>query len=131
MTMLELLATDPNYSKFVEAMTAAGIAEPEADAPQTWFVPTNAAFDAADQTILEGFMDNLLPFHTANGVMLAADLAADDNGEIDTTAGEPLTLSSVNVTTPDVEASNRVIPATDPVLALSLITIRRARPAPQ
>ena len=28
MTMLELLATDPNYSKFVEAMTAAGIAEP-------------------------------------------------------------------------------------------------------
>jgi arabinogalactan oligomer/maltooligosaccharide transport system substrate-binding protein len=122
MTMLELLATDPNYSKFVEAMTAAGIAEPAADAPQTWFVPTNAAFDAADQTILEGFMDNLLPFHTANGVMLAADLAADDNGEIDTTAGEPLTLSSVNVTTPDVEASNGVIHVIDTVLVPPTVT---------
>ena len=115
-TMLELLATDPNFSKFVEAMNAAGIADPAADSPQTWFVPTNAAFDAADQNIVGGFMASLLPYHAINGALKAADITGDEDGRIDTVAGEPLQVADISISTPDVEASNGVIQVVDTVL---------------
>jgi len=121
-TMSELLASDPNFSTFVEAWTASGLTEATADAPVTLFVPTNAAFEALDQDQLAAFMADptgnlarILQYHIASGAMMAADLSADEDGRISTTAGEPLDVTALNITTPDIETANGVIHVIDTV----------------
>ncbi|MBX7253008.1 MAG: extracellular solute-binding protein [Candidatus Promineofilum sp.] len=121
-TIAELLGSDPNFSTFVAAWTASELAESTADAPATVFVPTNAAFEAMDAAQLEGFMADptgdmarILQYHIVNGAMKAADVTADEDGMLDTLAGEPLDVSQLNLVTTDVEASNGVIHVIDAV----------------
>ena len=121
-TIAELLATDPNFSTLVQAYTDSGLAEPTADAPVTIFAPTNAAFEAMDQDMLAQFtadptgdMARVLQYHVVNGAMKAADVSADEDGMLDTQAGEPLDVSQLNLVTTDVEASNGVIHVIDAV----------------
>ncbi len=121
-TIAELLGSDPNFSTFVEAWTASELAESTADAPATVFVPTNAAFEAMDAAQLEGFMADptgdmarILQYHIVSGAMMAADVTADEDGMLDTLAGEPLDVSQLNLVTTDVEASNGVIHVIDAV----------------
>jgi maltose-binding protein MalE len=121
-TIGELLGADPNFSTLVEAMTAAGITEPAPDAPGTIFAPTNAAFEAMDPAMLERFMADptgelfrVLQYHLVSGAVKAADLESDEDGRVDTAAGEPLDLANVNVTSPDIEGSNGVIHVIDTV----------------
>ena len=96
MTMAELLGSDPNFSTLVEAMTAAEMAEPTAEAPVTLFAPTNAAFEALDPAMLEelmadptGDLARILQYHVVNGAMMSADVTADEDAMLDTVAGEP------------------------------------------
>ena len=122
MTMVELLSADPNFSSLVEAFTASGLTEPAADAPGTLFAPTNAAFEALDPAQLEAFMADptgdlarILQYHMVNGAVMAADATADEDGMLDTTAGEPLDLAALNLTQTDIETANGVIHVIDAV----------------
>ena len=121
-TMTELLAGDPNFSTLVEAFTASGLTEPAADSPGTLFAPTNAAFEALDPAMLEelmadptGDLARILQYHMVSGAVMAADATADEDGLIDTAAGEPLDLSALNLVTTDIETSNGVIHVIDAV----------------
>ena len=122
MTMVELLSADPNFSTLVEAFTASGLTEPAADAPGTLFAPTNAAFEALDPAQLEAFMADptgalarILQYHMVSGAVMAADATADEDGMINTAAGEPLDLSALNLVTTDIETANGVIHVIDTV----------------
>lgn len=113
-SVFALLSENPDFSTLSEAIATAGLEEPAADAPVTLFAPTNAAFEAMDPAMLERFTADptyFLQFLTANGAVKSADLG----DRIDTVAGEPLDLTAVNVTTPDVEGSNGVIQVIDTV----------------
>jgi len=122
MTMSELLAGDPNFSTFGEAWAASGLTEATAEAPATLFAPTNAAFEALDPAMLEelmadptGDLARILQYHVVNGATMAADVTADEDGMLDTTAGEPLDVSALNLVATDIEASNGVIHVIDAV----------------
>jgi maltose/maltodextrin transport system substrate-binding protein/arabinogalactan oligomer/maltooligosaccharide transport system substrate-binding protein len=117
-----LLSEDPNFSTLVAAITAAEIAEPGPDAPITLFAPTNAAFEALPEGTLDelladpaGDLTRILQYHIVNGAVLAADVTADEDGMVDTLAGEPLDLAALGLVTTDVEASNGVIHVIDAV----------------
>lgn len=122
-TMLELLGSDPNFSKLVDALKAAGIEDPAADSPVTLFAPTNAAFDALDPDTLARFMADpagsltrVLQYQMVNGALSASDVAAADGGRLDTVAGEPVSVADLVVAAPDIEASNGVIHVVSSVL---------------
>ncbi|CUS04423.2 Putative ABC transporter substrate binding protein (modular protein) [Candidatus Promineifilum breve] len=122
MTMVELLSADPNFSTLVAAFTASELTEPAADAPGTLFAPTNAAFEALDPAQLEAFMADptgdlarILQYHMVSGAVMAADATADEDGMLDTAAGEPLDLAALNLTQTDIETSNGVIHVIDAV----------------
>ena len=121
-TMTELLAGDPNFSTLLEAFGASGLTEPAADSPGTLFAPTNAAFEALDPAMLEelmadptGDLARILQYHMVSGAVMAADATADEDGMLDTAAGEPLDLSQVNLVTTDIETANGVIHVIDAV----------------
>jgi maltose/maltodextrin transport system substrate-binding protein/arabinogalactan oligomer/maltooligosaccharide transport system substrate-binding protein len=118
-----LLSENPNFSTLVEAITAAGIQEPAPDSPVTIFAPTNDAFAAVDPALMERFLADpsgeltrILQYHLVNGAVKAADVAADEDGRVDTLAGEPLDLASLGLVTTDIEGSNGVIHVIDSVL---------------
>ena len=122
MTMAQLLASDPNFSTLVEALTASELAEPTAEAPATLFAPTNAAFEALDPAMLEDLMADptgdlarILQHHMLGGAMMAADVTADEDGLLDTPAGEPIDVSQLNLVATDIETANGVIHVIDAV----------------
>lgn len=117
-----LLSEDPNFSTLVEAITAAGLEEPGPDAPVTIFAPTNEAFAAVDPAVLEalladptGDLTRVLQYHLVSGAVKAADVAADEDGIVNTVAGEPLELANLGLVTTDIEGSNGVIHVIDAV----------------
>ena len=117
-----LLSEDPNFSTLVAAITAAGIEEPGPDAPVTLFAPTNAAFEALPEGMVDelladptGNLTRILRYHLVNGAVMAADVTADEDGLVDTLAGEPLTLANLGLVATDIEASNGVIHVIDAV----------------
>ena len=92
-----LLSEDENFSTLVAAITAAEIAEPGPDAPITLFAPTNAAFEALPEGMVDelladpaGDLTRILQYHIVNGAVKAADVGADEDGFVDTLAAEPL-----------------------------------------
>ncbi len=121
-TMAELLSADPNFSTLVAAITAAEIAEPAPESPATLFAPTNAAFEALPEGTLDelladpaGDLTRILQYHIVNGAVMAADVTADEDGMVDTLAGEPLDLAALGLVATDIEASNGVIHVIDAV----------------
>ena len=117
-----LLSENPNFSTLVEAITAAGIEEPGPDAPVTIFAPTNEAFAAVDPALMERFLADpsgeltrVLQYHIVNGAQLAEAVTADEDGRLDTLAGERIDLANFGLVTTDIEASNGVIHVIDTV----------------
>ena len=117
-----LLSEDENFSTLVAAITAAEIAEPGPDAPITLFAPTNAAFEALPEGMVDelladpaGDLTRILQYHIVNGAVKAADVGADEDGFVDTLAAEPLDLSALGLVATDIEASNGVIHVIDAV----------------
>ena len=117
-----LLSEDENFSTLVAAITAAGIAEPGPESPITIFAPTNAAFAALPEGMVDelladpaGDLTRILQYHLVNGAVMAADVTADEDGLVDTLAAEPLDLATLGLVATDIEASNGVIHVIDAV----------------
>jgi uncharacterized surface protein with fasciclin (FAS1) repeats len=128
-TVLEVAASDPQFSTFVQAVEAAGLEQTIAlPGPITVFAPTNEAFEA----LPDGLLDELLKpankepltfivsYHVVEDEITSDDL----DGEVTALSGQKLELSgaeggSVNgvaVVQADIESSNGVVHAIDEVL---------------
>jgi uncharacterized surface protein with fasciclin (FAS1) repeats len=123
------LATD-GFSTLVAAVQAAGLVEVlQGEGPFTVFAPTDAAFAALPEGLLEklllpenqALLVRILTYHVVAGQVLAADVVA---GDVATVEGQNITLAiangvtvnGANVTLADVLASNGVIHVIDAVL---------------
>lgn len=115
-------STDPTFATLAAALTAANLVETlQGDGPFTVFAPTDAAFDAVNQTWLGNLIDDtvnltkVLKYHVVEGKVMSSDLS---NGTVMTLEGTNLTvlvdatgvyINDVMVATEDVECSNGVI----------------------
>lgn len=140
-TIVDVAASNEDFSTLVAAVEAAGLTEALADpeATLTVFAPTNEAFDAALEalglTAEELLADTetlttILTYHVLGEVVTSSDIAAAGAEEIpvEPLSGEELTVvvgddgtvsfadQTATVTTADIEASNGVIHVIDAVL---------------
>ncbi len=129
-TIVEVASANDDFSTLVEAVSAAGLVETlSGEGPFTVFAPTNAAFDALPEGLLEKLLlpENkevlvaILTYHVVAGKVMAADVKAGDvasvqgeNITIDTASG--VKVNTANVTSTDVPASNGVIHVIDAVI---------------
>ena len=130
--IVQLAASDKNFSKLVAAVKAAGLAEALASpGPFTLFAPTDAAFAKLPAGTLEKLLNpankttlqKILKYHLVSGAVLAADVRS---GKVASVEGSQLeivvskgsvTVSGAKVIKTDSIASNGVIHSIDQVLA--------------
>ena len=130
-TIVEVAQANPDFSTLVAAVTAAGLGETlSGEGPFTVFAPTNAAFEALPEGLLEKLLlpenkDTLvkiLTYHVVAAKVMAADVAAGDVTTVEgstfavTTDGGVKINGDTTVTATDVEASNGVIHVIDKVI---------------
>ncbi|MGA1362420.1 MAG: fasciclin domain-containing protein [Ilumatobacteraceae bacterium] len=130
-TIVEVAQANPDFSTLVAAVTAAGLGETlSGEGPFTVFAPTNAAFEALPEGLLEKLLlpenkDTLvkiLTYHVVGAKVMAADVAAGDVTTVEgstfavTTDGGVTINGDTTVTATDVEASNGVIHVIDKVI---------------
>jgi uncharacterized surface protein with fasciclin (FAS1) repeats len=129
-TIAEVASANDDFSTLVAALGAADlVATLSGNGPFTVFAPTNAAFAAlpdglVDKLLLPEYKDVLiaiLTYHVVAGKVLAADVKAGDvasvqgeNITVTTTGG--VKVNSANVIATDVAASNGVIHVIDAVI---------------
>ncbi|WP_050931560.1 fasciclin domain-containing protein [Aestuariivita boseongensis] len=133
--IVEIAASDPNFSTLVAAISAAGLADTlSGPGPFTVFAPTNAAFNAlpagtVDNLLLPENVDTLrsiLTYHVVPGQVTSdqligqrLDVATVQGGTVRIDAANKLGTVKVNdatVTQADIIASNGVIHVIDKVL---------------
>lgn len=130
-TIVDVASGNDDFSTLVTAVDAAGLVETlSGDGPFTVFAPTNDAFDALPDGVLdalllpenEGVLTSILTYHVLEGEV-TSDMVTD--GDVATVEGQSITLSTeggvtindtATVIIPDVDASNGVIHAIDAVL---------------
>jgi uncharacterized surface protein with fasciclin (FAS1) repeats len=129
-TIVDVAIAAGDFSTLVAAVQAAGLVDTlSSEGPFTVFAPTDAAFAALPEGVLEKLLlpENLdvlvsiLTYHVVSGTVLAADVAA---GQVATVQGEDITLATeggvtvngANVVAVDVLASNGVIHVIDAVI---------------
>jgi len=129
-TIVDIAVASDDFTTLVAAVQAAGLVEVlQGDGPFTVFAPTDAAFAALPEGLLEKLLlpENLevlvsiLTYHVVAATVLAADVAAGDvasvQGENITIATEGgVTVNGANVIAVDVLASNGVIHVIDAVI---------------
>jgi uncharacterized surface protein with fasciclin (FAS1) repeats len=130
-TVVDVAVANEDFSTLVAAVTAAGLAETlSGPGPFTIFAPTNAAFEALPEGLVEKLLlpenkDTLvkiLTYHVVGKQVLAADVAAGDVTTVEgstfavTTDGGVKINGSSTVTATDVMGSNGVIHVIDAVL---------------
>ena len=125
------------FSTLVAAITAAGLGDAlSGEGPFTVFAPTNAAFEALPEGLLEKLLlpenkevlAQILKYHVVAAKVMAADVAA---GDVETLEGSTFTIATeggvmvntANVTSTDVPASNGVIHVIDAVLVPASIDV--------
>lgn len=129
-TIAEVASANDDFSTLVAALDAADLVETlSGEGPFTVFAPTNAAFDALPEGLVEKLLlpENkevlvaILTYHVVAGKVMAADVKAGDvasvqgeNITIDTASG--VKVNTANVTATDVAASNGVIHVIDAVI---------------
>ena len=118
------------FSTLVAALTAASLVETlQGEAPFTVFAPTDDAFAALPEGLLEklllpenvGVLTSILTYHVVSGKVMSTDVMA---GDVPTVEGSNITLGTTDgvqvndatVLIADVAASNGVIHAIDKVL---------------
>jgi uncharacterized surface protein with fasciclin (FAS1) repeats len=127
-TILEVATEAGNFTTLAALLTEADlVATLSGEGPFTVFAPTDQAFEAVPQEILDlvgsdkELLTTVLTYHVVAGRVLSSDLS---NGQVvETVAGATLTVKieggkvllvdgagqEIEVTTPDIEASNGVI----------------------
>jgi uncharacterized surface protein with fasciclin (FAS1) repeats len=129
-TIVEVASANPDFSTLVAAVDAAGLVETlSGEGPFTVFAPTNAAFDALPEGLLDALLlpenkdalTSILTYHVVSGEVMAADVTA---GDVATVEGSTIAITTdggvkvndANVTATDVDASNGVIHVIDAVI---------------
>ncbi|MCU0277344.1 MAG: fasciclin domain-containing protein [Candidatus Nanopelagicales bacterium] len=130
-TIVDVAASNPDFTTLVAAVEAAGLAETlSGEGPFTVFAPTNAAFEALPEGLVDKLLlpenkevlTQILTYHVVAGEVLSTDIQP---GEVPTVEGEDLTIkvkdgtvtvNGATVEAADVEASNGVIHVIDEVL---------------
>ena len=129
-TIVDVASANADFSTLVEAVVAADLAETlSGEGPFTVFAPTNDAFAALPEGLLEKLLlpENkdvlvaILTYHVVAGEVMAADVTA---GDVASVQGENITVTTdggvkvntANVVTTDVDASNGVIHVIDAVI---------------
>ncbi len=120
-----------DFDTLVTALTAAELVEAlRGDGPFTVFAPTDDAFAALPDGVLETLLDNpdiltkVLLYHVVEGAVMAADAIALDGESvatlegqmIDITADDGVFINDAEVVAADIECTNGVIHAIDSVL---------------
>ncbi|HRW62663.1 MAG TPA: fasciclin domain-containing protein [Bacteroidales bacterium] len=129
--IVQLAQSTASLSTLVTAITTADLATTlKGTGPFTVFAPSNEAFAALDEGVLETLLANpevlaeVLQYHVVSGKVMSSDLS---NGNVQTLlsgktisvaiSGSTVTLNgSATVATADVEASNGVVHIIDEVL---------------
>lgn len=130
-TITEIVNANEDFSTLGVALEITGL-DALLDAPGTYtvFAPTNAAFEALPDGVLDALVNDpdtlsgVLAYHAAGEVLFAADVVALDS--ITTLNGQDITVEVIDgnvvlngvamVVTPDIEASNGVVHVIDAVL---------------
>jgi uncharacterized surface protein with fasciclin (FAS1) repeats len=132
-TVVDVAASDDDFSILVEAIETAGLSETlAATGPVTVFAPTNAAFEALPEGTLDellmpenrDLLQQILAYHVVQEEVTSDQVATS---EVPTAAGVPLnimvdeatgdvTVNNAQVVQTDIMASNGVIHAVDQVI---------------
>jgi uncharacterized surface protein with fasciclin (FAS1) repeats len=134
-TIVDIAASNPDFSTLVTAVQAAGLAETLAGpGPYTVFAPTNDAFAKLPAGTVETLLEpankdqltSILTYHVVPAEVMAADVTA---GDVTTVNGATFSVSTdggviisdgqggtANVVQTDIVASNGVIHVIDAVL---------------
>ena len=129
-TIVDIAASNPDFSTLVTALTEAGLVDTlQGEGPFTVFAPTNAAFDALPEGQLAALLANkeqlaaVLTYHVVAGKVMASDVvnltsATSVQGEpiAITASADGVKVNDANVTATDIEASNGVIHVIDRVI---------------
>jgi uncharacterized surface protein with fasciclin (FAS1) repeats len=136
-TVVDVAASDQNFSTLVTAVQTAGLAETlSGEGPFTVFAPVNDAFAALPQGTVDTLLQpanreqltSVLTYHVVPAKALSGDLS--DGMTVTTVQGQPLTVNvtgtavtltdgsgnTVSVVQPDIEAGNGVVHVIDGVL---------------
>lgn len=131
-TVMDIISESEDHTILTSALQMSGLdVAVDADGPYTVFAPTDAAFEALPEGVLDALLENptdaalvdILYTHVVSGVILAGDLS--DGQEATAFSGEVLTISidgdnvfvnDAQVTTADLQADNGVLHVIDAVL---------------
>jgi uncharacterized surface protein with fasciclin (FAS1) repeats len=131
-TIVDVASANSDFETLVAAVVAADLAETlSGEGPFTVFAPTDAAFDALPEGLLEALLlpenkevlTQILTYHVVSGEVTSDQVSA---GDVDTVEGEAISITTpdgavvlndtATVTAVDVDASNGVIHVIDGVL---------------
>lgn len=129
-TIIDIALVTPGFDTLVAAVTAAGLVDTlQGEGPFTVFAPTDAAFAALPEGLLEKLLDpanldvlvKILTYHVVSGTVLSSEITA---GDVATVEGQDITLATeggvtvngAKVIIADVLASNGVIHVIDQVI---------------
>ncbi len=130
-TIVEVASSNGSFKTLVKAMKAAGLtAELSGKGPYTVFAPTDAAFAALPEGVVEKLLQpenkatlkKILTYHVVPGSVRSTALK---QGKVKTVEGAMVDVSlngsnvmvnNAKVTTPDIQASNGVIHVIDKVI---------------
>lgn len=137
-TIVQVLSTEGNFTTLVAALQAAGLDDTlEGTGPFTVFAPTDEAFDALPEGMVDELLDDpegnlteVLLYHVTTGELLASDVIGMEN--ITTIQGSDIAvnvtdgtvmLDGAEVIQADVMASNGVIHVIDAVMVPPDVTL--------
>ena len=132
MDVVDTAINADDFNTLVTAITEADLVEAlKAEGPFTVFAPTDAAFAALPEGVLDGLLENtdelrnVLLYHVVSGKVMAEDVVGLDGEMVETLFGEDVMvkvedgmvyINDAQVITTDIEATNGVIHVIDAVL---------------
>ncbi|HEY9087001.1 MAG TPA: fasciclin domain-containing protein [Anaerolineaceae bacterium] len=129
-TIVDIAASDPQFSTLVAAVQTAGLAETlSGEGPFTVFAPTNAAFAKLGEATITALLNDpatlqgILLYHALSGSVYASDVlqrsfATTINGAdvVFTQRGGSVYINDARIMVTDIQASNGVIHVIDTVI---------------